>query len=171
MTAVAKAAAAKVKAAAAAEARAAVMTEPRPTRPSGVTRPPGPSRPAGPAAPRPVAARPSRRKRFVLTLAAAAAGFVIVFQFLALQLKSGNDPAIGAALQASSGVSASTHAGASPVVTRSSGGVQSVPVSSTATAPTPTATTAHGHGHGKRPIKTGASGATSAPRAEHDDLG
>ena len=44
------------------------------------------------------AARPSapRRPRFLPTILAAVAAFLVLFEFLAFQLRSGNDPALGA---------------------------------------------------------------------------
>jgi hypothetical protein len=127
-----------------------------------------PSREAGSAAPRTRAVRPSRRKRFALTIGAAAAGFVIVFQFLALQLQAGKDPAIGGAPQASRSASAPAHAGSAPVVTRSSGGVQSVPVSTAGV--TPAASTPATHGKAHHQIRTATSGGASANAGQEDDL-
>jgi len=117
--------------------------------------------------------RPSRRKRFITTLAAAAAGFVIVFQFLALQLQAGNDPAVGGALapsvQASHHASAPASSTAAPVVTRTSTGAQSTPVSNpTVAAPsqaTAQATTTHSRTH--HTVVTSASG--SGPGGRSDD--
>ncbi len=46
-------------------------------------------------APRPAAAAARRRPRIWPTIAAAVASFAVLFEFLAFQLSSGNDPAIG----------------------------------------------------------------------------
>ncbi len=127
------------------------------TTPSARTRPP----------------RPSRRKRFITTLVAAAAGFVIVFQFLALQLQAGNDPAVGGALaptaQTSHHASAPASSTAAPVVTRTSTGAQSTPVSNPTLAapsqPTAQATTTHSRTH--HTVVTSASG--SGPGGRSDD--
>lgn len=120
-----------------------------------------------PARPRPP--RPSRRKRFITTLAATAAGFVIVFQFLALELQAGNDPAVGGALSptapASHRASAPTSSTTAPVVTRTSTGAQSTPVSNPTVATGTQAMTTHTGGH--HTVLTSASG--SGPGGQHDD--
>jgi hypothetical protein len=137
------------------------------------TRPIGASQPAGPAGSRSGAARPSRRKRFAITLAGAAAGFVIIFEFLALQLQAGHDPALsGAPVTAARPghvASATAPGGSAPVVTRSSTGVQSVPVSSTST-PQQTTTVTAKRGRGHHPIKTRTSASGGGHRGGADDL-
>jgi hypothetical protein len=104
----------------------------------------------------------------MLTLAAAAAGFVIVFQFLALQLQAGNDPAVGGALtptaHGSHVAAAPATSGSSPVVTRASGGVQTMPVSGAQTAP---ATGSPQHSRTHHSVLTSASG---SGHGHSDDL-
>ena len=101
---------------------------------------------------------------------------MIVFQFLALQLQSGNDPALGGT--AAPSISASHHASAptsstgSPVVTRTSTGVQSTPVSNptvaagTQATASPTASRSKTH----HSVVTSASGSAGHGGNHSDDL-
>ena len=132
-----------------------VVTDSSPTQsptPSAARRPP----------------RPSRRKRIITTLAAAAAGFVIVFQFLALQLQAGNDPAVGGAVTqnvpASHKASAPTSSTTAPVVTRTSAGVASTSAAGTTVPGGTQATTAHSRGH--HTVMTSASGSVTGERSD-----
>lgn len=154
------------------------MTESRrPTPSAGTGRLPAAPGPAEPRTAKGVAtgarrrAGGTRRRRIGLTLAAAAAGFVIVFQFLALQLQGGRDPAIGATAapipSSRHAASAPATAGSSPVVTRASGGAQSVAVSGGPAVPSSAAGSPSGRAH--RPIHTGASG-SGRVTSESDDL-
>ncbi len=97
---------------------------------------------------------------------------MIVFQFLALQLQAGNDPALSGT--ASPSIPASHHASApassttSPVVTRTSTGAQSTPVSNPAVAAGTQATTSHSKTH--HPVLTSASGAAGHGGSHSHDL-
>lgn len=69
---------------------------------------------AVPATPRP-AARPKPKKRgFLPTMALSLAGFLVVFEVLAFQMSSGNDPALGAGTP----LAAKTTQAGRPVVNR-----------------------------------------------------
>lgn len=114
----------------------------------------------------PPAARLSRRQRFALTLAAAAAAFVIVFQFLALQLQGGRDPALGALAAPIHSTSASATAGSAPLVTRTSGGAQAMPVARRQPGVSSITGTAHGSAHKVITTRTSAPGARSAEADE-----
>jgi hypothetical protein len=96
----------------------------------------------------------------MITLAAAAAGFVIVFQFLALQLQAGNDPALGGAIAptvpASHKASAPASGTSAPVVTRTSTGAVSTPVAGATVPGTAQVTTKHSQAH--HTVLTSASG-------------
>jgi len=108
----------------------------------------------------------------MVTIAAAAAGFVIVFQFLALQLQAGNDPAIGTTAapvaQGAHVAPAPATNGSSPVVTRTSAGATRAPVSAAQPSARPVATA--GHAKAQHPVLTSASGAPGSGRGHSDDL-
>jgi hypothetical protein len=136
----------------------------RPERPSVAAAPRTTDAPATRPARTP---RPSRFKRIGLTLLAAAAAFVMVFEFLALQLQAGN-PAGGSGTAPVRATAARTAHG-TPIVSRASGASTS-PVGSSATtgaAAAPTVKSAHHRSHG---IATRASGAGMRSRGESDDL-
>jgi hypothetical protein len=60
-------------------------------------------------------APPPRRKRIWPTVAASVATFAVLFEFLAFQLSSGNDPALGASVNANA---AQTQPDPRPIVNR-----------------------------------------------------
>jgi len=146
------------------KARAAVTEHHRPEGPGVAAAPRTTDAPATRPARTP---RPSRVKRIGLTLLAAAAAFVIVFEFLALQLQAGN-PAGGSGTAPVRASAARTVHG-TPIVSRASGASAS-PAGSSATtgaAAAPTPSPAHHRSHA---IVTGASGAGMRGRGESDDL-
>jgi hypothetical protein len=146
------------------KARAAVTEHQRSQRPGVAAAPRTCDAPATRPARSP---RPSRAKRIGLTLLAAAAAFIIVFEFLALQLQASN-PAGGSGA-APVGTTAARAAHGTPIVSRTSG-ASTGPVGSSATtgaAAAPTASPAHHRSHA---IATSASGVGMRSRGESDDL-
>jgi hypothetical protein len=108
--------------------RAAVMTESvRPTEEHGT------GTTARRASRAPGTARRRRAPSFKVTVVAALAGFLVVFELLAYQLRSGHDPAVGAGQAtaqvgntSSAGQSRQASASSGSVVTRASGATGSV---------------------------------------------
>lgn len=146
------------------KARAAVTEHQRPERPGVAAAPRTTDAPATRPARSP---RPSRLKRFGLTLLAAAAAFIIVLEFLALQLQ-GSNPAGGSGAAPAGATSVRTAHG-TPIVSRASGASTS-PAGSTATtgaAAAPTVRSAHHRSHA---IATRASGVGMRSGGEGDDL-
>ncbi len=122
-----------------------------------------------PAGPKPVAtARASRRKpRLAATVLAALAGFFVVFELLAYQLRTGNDPALSAA--ATSGATAQVRQaasiGATPkssLVTRTSGAAPQAPIAQNGSVAAGRSTLASASPTAKR-VTTRASGAAGGP--------
>lgn len=124
------------------------MTESQPTQRRGVT-------------------RPSRRKRFVLSLLGAAAAFVIVFEFLALQLQGAGTLTTGGGTGPAQATSVRAPAG-TPVTTRASGGI-TTGGTTTATAPAASRPIS-AHPRRSHGITTRASGTAISSRGEGDDL-
>lgn len=120
------------------------------------TRPPAPARTRATA--------PSRRRpRLVVTAAAALAGFFVVFQLLAFQLRSGGDPALGAGRPIASVKPAvvSGHApgtASSAIATRASGAPPAATPTAAPAGPTTAAAAPTVH-HAGRSVVTRASGA------------
>jgi len=111
--------------------------------------------------------RASRRKRFALTLLAATAAFVIIFQFLALQLQGAGSLATGGR-GAAQATSVRAAAGTSITSRASGAGPTSAVTSSVQGAPASRPVSAHGrHFH---PVTTHSSGAATRANGEGDDL-
>ena len=152
--------------------RAAVMTEPvRPTEELGT------GTTARRASRAPSTARRRRAPGFKVTVVAALAGFLVVFQLLAYQLRSGHDPAVGAGQVtaqvsgASAGQSRQPSASSGSVVTRASGATASVAQTTQPTGSTVRASHASSHSITTRSsggAQPGASGPAGDDAREHE---
>lgn len=150
----------------AAAERAAEVTDPSPPTP-------GSAAPRRRAAPSPSAPR-RRRPSFKVTILAAVASFVVVFELLAFQLRSGNDPALSsgqvtAQVRPASAGAGPQHAPASGAVTTRTSGGSSVPTTATTQPVANSAPIAH---HARHVITTRTSGGGHVgPRSGHGDDG
>jgi hypothetical protein len=129
---------------------------------------PSPPAPQPPASQRRPVTRPSarraRRPSFKVTILAAAAGFLVVFELLAYQLRSGHDPALGrgqmtAQVQRASAGAGVRHVPASGAVSTRTSGASAVPAT-VATQSVANPPVAH---HSRHAIATRTSGGGHVP--------
>jgi hypothetical protein len=140
-----------------------------------------------PAAPSASRARARRKPTFVITIAAAAATFMVLFELLAFQLRSGNDPAVGSGALTASAPAKVQHAAQTPgtaptqanstaasVVSRTSGATQTpTPVAQQQPLGSgrPAIASGGNGGHSTHPVRTRSSGSagTNHHRLGEDD--
>lgn len=120
----------------------------------------------------PGTARRRRAPSFKVTVVAALAGFLVVFELLAYQLRSGNDPAVGTGQVtaqisgASAGQSRQASASSGSVVTRASGATASVAQTTQPTGSTVPASHRSSHSITTRSSGGAQPGAPSSPAGD-----